>query len=413
MSAGAVSAGRGVATALGHALGWLVFANLVGVMLAVWLCFPGLQMPVWTYGRWVPVHLNVQLFGWTSLPLVGWLLRVYEVDRSRVGSWGVAVVWGWTAALLAGVLHWLGGVTSGKVFLDWRGGALWGLVAAMVGLWVVLYLACRERAGEWAAGRRRMAWLGVGVLAVVPWAMVWSSSPGVYPPVDVTTGGPTGASLLGSTLVVVTLMLLLPRAGVAVGVGRAGGWTWSYLGNCWMVFVAAEWIGGTHHEFHQIGAMALLFPWVVLIPRDWSGFDWPAGTRVWRWAMFGWWALLVFSGVLMFLPGLLDRIKFTQGLVAHSHVAMAGFTTSFCALVVVALGERPLAGGRVPVVAWHAAALGMVLILAVSGWLEGGGYAWMLGNPWWRTAGLHGRLACGLVMLVVSAVWFFKRSRDE
>lgn len=396
----------GVSLAIRHALGWLVIGNAVGLWLAALQLRPGLAVGDWTYGRWVPVHLNIQLFGWTSLPLVAWLLWLYEVDRGKSARWAGAAVWAWTAALTAGALCWLDGRTSGKIFLDWRDGPLWGLMAAMGVLWGVLALAYREHAGGWTPLRRRLSWAGLAGLATVPAAMVYAASPRVYPPVDPTTGGPTGASLLGSTLIVINLMMLLPRAGAARGGGRAGWGTWTYLANCWLVFGAAEWIGGTHHQIHQIGAMALLLPWAVLIPWDWAGFAWPRATGPWRKALFLWWALLVFSGVTMYLPGLLDRIKFTHGLVAHSHVAMAGFTTSFCGLLVVALADRELGGWR-SVAAWHAAAFGMVLTLAVMGLAEGGCYAWMLENPWWRTIGLHFRACCGAVMLAASGVWYF------
>ncbi len=394
----------GVMLAARHALAWLVLGNAAGLWLALLLIWPGLQLGEWTYGRWVPVHLNVQLFGWTSLPLVAWLLHIYEVDRSKAAAWAPAAVWAWTAALALGALHWLTGNSSGKIFLDWQGASLWGLIAAMVVLWLVLAVAWRERAATWRGGRRSFALSGIVVLATVPAAMVYAASPAVYPPVDATTGGPTGASLLGSTLVVVTLMLLLPRAGAATGKGRAGWGLWTYLANCWLIFGAAEWIGGTHFQFHQIGAMLLLVPWAGLVPWDWAGFAWPAGSRVWRLAVFGWWGLLVLSGVIMYLPGVLDRVKFTQGLVAHSHLAMAGFTTSFCALLVVALTGRPLGGRRV-VAAWHVAVLVMLAVLAVLGWREGGAAAWMEVPPGWRTAGLHLRAACGAVMLSASILW--------
>lgn len=394
----------GVLLAARHALAWLVLGNAVGLWLALLLVWPGLQPGEWTYGRWVPVHLNIQLYGWTSLPLVAWLLHIYEVDRSKAAAWAPAAVWAWTAALAFGALQWLAGNSSGKIFLDWQGGALWGLVAAMVLLWLVLAVAWRERATAWGAGRRRLARIGMVVLATVPASMVWAASPAVYPPVDPTTGGPTGASLLGSTLVVVTLMMLLPRAGAATGNGRAGWGVWTYLANCWLIFGAAEWIGGTHWQFHQIGAMLLLVPWAVLVPWDWAGFSWPAGSRVWRIAVFGWWGLLVLSGVTMYLPGLLDRLKFTQGLVGHSHLAMAGFTTSFCALLLVALTGRPL-GGRRSVAAWHVAVLVMIAVLAAMGWREGGEASWMAVNPVWRIAGLHLRAACGAVMLGAAIVW--------
>lgn len=391
--------------AIRHALGWLVIGNTVGLWLAALQLRPGLAIGDWTYGRWMPVHLNVQLFGWTSLPLVAWLLRIYEVDRSKAARWAGAAVWGWTAALAAGALCWLDGRTSGKIFLDWRDGPLWGLVAAMSVLWVVLVAAWKEQAPEWPPLRRWLTAGGLAVLATVPAAMVFSASPKVYPPVDPTTGGPTGASLLGSTLVVIPLLMMLPRAGSAGGRGRAGWGTWVYLAACWLVFGAAEWAGGTHFHFHQIGAMAMLLPWAVLVPWDWGGFDWPPSSGPWRKALFLWWALLALTGVAMYLPGLLDRIKFTHGLVAHSHVAMAGFTTSFCGLVLTLLAGRAPGGAR-SLAAWHISALVMVTTLAVLGLAEGGGYAWMLENPWWRIIGLHLRACCGAGMLAASVVWY-------
>ena len=253
--------GDGVRMAARHALAWLVLGNGVGLWLALLLVAPALQVGEWTYGRWVPVHLNVQLYGWTAWPLVAWLFHIYEVNRSsKAAAWAPAVVWAWTAALCLGALHWLAGKTSGKIVLDWQGAPLWGLVAAMLMLWLVLAVAWHERAAGWSAGRRSYARIGLLGLAAVPVAMVYAASPAVYPPVDVTTGGPTGASLLGSTLVVVTLMMLLPRAGAATGEGRAGWGMWMYLTNCWMIFGAAEWIGGTHWQFHQIGAVQLCWP---------------------------------------------------------------------------------------------------------------------------------------------------------
>ena len=59
---------EGVSTAVKHALGWLVFGNAVGLYLSVLLLVPSWQVGAWTYGRWVPVRLNVQLYGWTALP---------------------------------------------------------------------------------------------------------------------------------------------------------------------------------------------------------------------------------------------------------------------------------------------------------------------------------------------------------
>ncbi len=403
-------AGSAVAVAGRHAQAWWIVANGVGLWLAMLLTFTSLDAGVLGYGRWVPAHLNLQLYGWTSLPLVALLLRVFEVDRSKVaGPWAVAAVHGWSLSLCVGVWYWLSGRTSGKIFLDWTGAALWALAAAQILLWVVLLVAWRELHGGWCVSKRRWSLAGLVFLACVPLSLAYAASPAVYPPVDRSTGGPTGASLLGSALFVVGLMLLLPRVAAASGRGRAGRWTWIFFGVSWLMFGFAESTGGTHRDPLQILAMAFLLPWVWLLPWDWAGFQWPDGSVIWRRASLLWWGLLVVSGFLMYQPGLLDRIKFTQGLVAHSHLAMAGFTTSFCALLLMLLGRRELGGGS-SVILWHCASLGMVVSLAYCGWREGADVSWMVEQPAWRSAVLAVRLGCGAVMMAMPVFWFFKRT---
>jgi cytochrome c oxidase cbb3-type subunit 1 len=398
---------EGVSLAVKHALGWLVFGNSVGLYLSVLLLAPSLQLAEWTYGRWVPVHLNVQLYGWTALPLVAWLFSMYEVGRSRFAAWAPAAVWAWSAALAMGALHWLGGQAGGKIFLDWKDGALWAFVVALLILWAVLVMAWKERSGGWTKLKWRVSLGGLVGLALVPGAILLTASPKTYPPVDRLTGGPTGSSLLGSSLIVVGLMLLLPRVVAGSGKGRAGWGTWAYFGFCWIYFGVAEAVGGTHFDWWQNFSLLLMPPWAWLLARDWKGFTWPEDSHVWRVAMFGWWGLLVLTGYLMYFPWILDRIKFTQGLVAHSHLAMAGFTTSFCALLAVLLtGKR--VGGAVTVTLWHAAVVMMIAALAVMGWLEGAGPSWMLMKTHWRHLGLLLRSECGAIMLSVSVVWLVK-----
>ncbi len=392
-----------------HALGWLVAGNAAGLWLSLLLLFPGLQSGEWTYGRWMPVHLNVQLFGWTALPLTGWLLSIYGVSR----RWADAAVWAWTAALGAGVLSWLGGGSSGKIFLDWKGGPLLAFVAALAFLWVVLAVAWKRESPLWKPAKRWLSLAGLLLLAGVPWGMWLASSPNLYPPVDRSTGGPTGASLLGSTLVVVGLLILLPRAcGLEA---KRPGLPWKTLGFfavSWIVFGIAESIGGTHSDALQIISLGLLLPWPWLVLHDWRGFRWPNQPHGWRVTTLLWWGLLVVTGFLAFLPEVLDRLKFTQSLVAHSHLAMAGFTTSFCALLLRLLGNR--FGSLGSAITWHVAALTMVIVLAAAGWAEGAGTSWMAEAPGWRTAALAARALCGLVMLAASVHWFVTwRERDD
>ncbi len=59
---------RLVSTIRRHSLGWLVAANAIGVLLAMLLLQPELNdwLAPLTYGRWVPLHLDWQLYGWCA-----------------------------------------------------------------------------------------------------------------------------------------------------------------------------------------------------------------------------------------------------------------------------------------------------------------------------------------------------------
>ncbi len=399
-------AGEGRVTAARHALGWLVLANAVGVWMAALLLWPSLGSLTGEagYGRWVPVHLNVQLYGWTSLPLLCWLFAIHQVGSSK---WAGPAIWGWSAALLLGAVSWLSGHTTGKIFLDWSGGSLLALMLAQGLLWWVLAAAWRRHRTGWTKLKRIATALGLLMLAGVPWMLAMATSPSTYPPFDKTTGGPTGASLLGSTLSVVAMLLMLPAS---LGLSRAKPskrWLWWVFVAEFVTFIALEAKGGTHFSLPQIIGLGLLLPWLWWIPSEWKCFDWPERSIFWKRSMLVWWGLLTVAGWLEFLPGVLDRMKFTNGLVAHAHLAMAGFTSSFGLLLLTLLGGEKICsslsrGGLI----WNAAVGLHVLVLMICGWLEGGSTSWIDGHPLWREAAFIIRFLCGLIMLYVAAFWW-------
>ena len=184
------------------------------------------------------------------------------------------------------------------------------------------------------------------------------------------------------------------------------GWLWMVE---FMIFCLLEWSGGTHHDRWQIYGLAGLAPWMGLIPYAWSHYDWPASTKSWRVWIYLWWAVLIVSGWIDYLPGVLDRIKFTNGLVAHGHLAMAGFMS---ALGMILLGCVSDAASRLQggVKTWNVAVAGYVITMAACGWLEAGGTAWMSECPAWRSGLLLARLAFGVVMLAVSLMWWWQAS---
>ncbi len=399
--------GSGVATATGHALAWLAVANGVGLVLATLLLWPGAGVALGglTYGRWVPVHLNLQLYGWTSLPLMAWLFFVYQADDGRTARWSGAAVWAWSAAMVGGVVSWLGGHVSGKIFLDWKGGALAGFLVAQAILWLVLAFSLagvRHRGG--ACGRRAA---GLVLLACVPFALWRAANPAVYPPVDPGTGGPTGVSLLGSTLAVVWILLMVPRTLLERVPERPGRdpWLWAIWFFELVVFLLLEPLGGRHGDWWQIAALGLLVVWVPVVVWDWRCFAWPPESRVWRRWTLVWWSALVLSGWVAFLPGVLDRVKFSSALVAHTHLAMAGFTSSFCLLLLGNLAPAAREVVRRGGLTWNLAVVAQVVALTVAGWLEGSSQAWMTEVAAWRHGCFGLRWLCGVVMFGVSVTW--------
>ena len=368
-----------------HALAWLVTGTAVGLLLALLLLAPGLGTLLGPlgYGRWMPLHMNLLLYGWCALPLLGMLLRLYLGPTGGSGG-AVLGVHLWSAALAAGAASWLTGSTTGKLFLDWRGAPRWLFLAALAWLAAVLLAALLRAA---AADRRApgpvepplglalraLLWLA---LAAVPPAMWLATEPCTYPPINPASGGPTGASLLGSTVGLLWIFAATPW-GLALArprQRRATGWFVGAAALHTALFLALGHADASHHETLQIVALASLAPWAWAVPAYLAPFDWPAAARRWLGAFLAWAAALLATGLVAFLPGVLERTKFTNGLVAHAHVAMAGMASAFAALLLATLGRD----GRLAAVfarrdrfwSWHGGTLLQVGALLAVGTLE-------------------------------------------
>ncbi len=414
---GSVSGSRSaVARAAWHALAWLALANLVGVWLGALLLFPGLgsALAPYSYGRWMPVHLNLQLYGWLSLPLVAWLLRLYRADALPQAWAARAGVTLWSLALCAGAASWLGGGAGGKLFLDWTGFSRVFFPAAIAFLWAVLlaaFLHARPRDTHAASAAKAV---GLALLALVPPMIYIASDPSLYPPINPDSGGPTGASQLESVLVIVLILFVLPY-----GLAERNAAGSRRLKACWGVFAVEALLclglgraDVSHHRPTQWISLGSLLLWVPLIPAYWSAFHWMPSTRAWRWAAFTWWALLVPTGWCLFLPGVLDRFKFTDGLVAHSLLAMAGFTTNLLLLLLaVLLGkDGDTLDSKWAFATWQGCALLYVAVMLTSGWIEGSqpGFT-MTGSPL-REALYTARLMLGAGMAAASLNWLLRLS---
>ncbi|MGA2674894.1 MAG: hypothetical protein ABSE99_16880 [Terracidiphilus sp.] len=404
---------QAVACAAWHSLFWLVFANAVGVLIAILLLIPALNrlLGEWTYGRWMMVHMNLELYGWTSLPLVAFLFRIYGADRSPIANWCRPVLWVWSAALGVGVFSWLSGHSSGKLFLDWSGYARVLFPCALLALWLLLLLALAANwsKGENAAAARAAKLAGLVVLLAVPFVLYIASSPNSYPPVNPDTGGPTGASQLESSLAIVAVLLMLPFGLARRKPGRSG-----IVASGWIVLVAESILCAAlgradigHHRPAQFLSLGSLLVWLPLTPAYYAAFEWRRNTRLWRLAFLWWWVALVVTGWIFFLPGVLDHFKFTDGLVGHSFVAMAGFTSSLIVFVMVQLlGEDGWIFNRMrSFLLWNGSVIAYVVLMTVAGWREGFDPAFTIAPGIARNALYILRLITGILMLLASLDW--------
>lgn len=398
-----------------HSVGWLVAANLVGVWMALLLANPelGSLAGPFTYGRWAPLHLNWQLYGWCSLPLVGMLLRHFLPQTRLALREARVALWAWSGALIIGGLSWLAGESSGKLFLDWSGMAKWILAAAQSVLWGVLFLNWKRRDTTWENRLQRHGnVLLLAGLGSVPFLLCWSASRSVYPPIDPGTGGPTGASLLGSTLGIVVVLSMAPRflgrrnrssaAAIANGV---------YYGFSCLVYALVEHHNSSHQDWSQVLALGTLLAWVPLSAWLLACYDWIPGSRIWLKANLAWWGLLVVTGFAGFCPGVLERIKFTHALVAHAHLAMAGMLSSLNCLILSNLApaektESPLTR-KLPFALWQGGLLLHLAVVFAMAFFEVADPAWTLRRESPAPLLFWARLIAGTIMATASLCWFW------
>ena len=413
----------GVSSAVWHALAWLVLGNAIGVMLAVLLLLPGLNpwLGEWTYGRWMMVHMNTALFGWCSLPMVGFLFKVYGADRGTLAPWCRPILWVWSGALLVGSFSWLSGSSSGKLFLDWTGYPRILFPLALAVLWVFLAIAFLRGNGS----GKSLGWqpvlakaTGLLILIAVPFAIYYASSPTLYAYVNPDTGGPTGTSQLESSLGIVLILLAVP-----FGLTRrlqSGKMT---IRLAWVMFLGEAILCAmlqrsdlSHRIPAQYLSLGSVLVWLFLIPAYYGKFHWNAGTHRWRVAFLGWWAVLVLTGWLFFLPGILDRFKFTDGLVGHSLTAVAGFLTAFLVFAMIQLiGEEEawIFNRSWSFYAWNLGVLAYVCDMTIAGWIEGADPAFTIVPGPLRNTLYVIRLLTGLAMFAGSLEWLVAASSQS
>jgi cytochrome c oxidase cbb3-type subunit 1 len=343
------------------------------------------------------------------LPLVGFLFKVYGADRGPLRN-GAGLFSGYGLRLWRGALSWLSGYSSGKLFLDWSGYARVLFPALLLSHFG--YCCCLPSSSDRSARRGAATAsglcgevLGLAILLAVPFLIYAAAGPNNYPPVNPETGGPTGTSQLESSSPSSPFCSCFPSglrdARPAIQIIAAG----------WVVLVAESLLCAalsradiSHHIPSQYLSLGSLLVWLPLTPTYYAAFEWHSNTRRWRLAFLWWWAALVVTGWVFFLPGVLDHFKFTDGLVGHSFVAMAGFTSSLIIFVMVQLlGDGGWIFNRARSFhLWNGSVIAYIVVVTIAGWREGFDPTFTIVPGIARNVLYALRLVTGILMLIAS-----------
>ncbi len=407
---------------------WLAMSNAIGVWLAVLLIWPqlGSLLGEFGYGRWMPLHMDWQLYGWCSLPSLGLIAVRFWKQEAFAGKLSQQAFWIWSSALIVGGASWLAGDVVGKPFLNWSGFARVYFALALSVIWFQVARSWWSRTNSNRIEKAHFYLDGVFLagLAGVPIALFLVSDATVYPPVNPHSGGATGHSLLLSTLGIVALMGILPS--MALGVQRRAAasnrslyvFAAAYLVSL-VVYLLIQHGHVSNREFNQVFGLGTLMIWPGLVAWLWSGYQWKSESRLWRGMFLFWWSALALSGWLTFLPDVLDTIKFTNGMVAHAHLAMAGMVSALNMVILIEMGGlkrvQTALSGRVLTWIWNGSLLLFVVALATQGYREGVNPSRLFLFDE-TTATLYGlRLLAGGAMFLCSVFWVTKIwvRRDE
>ena len=123
--------------------------------------------------------------------------------------------------------------------------------------------------------------------------------------------------------------------------------------------------------------------------------------------------VLLASGWIAFLPGVLDQLKFTDGLVAHSHLAMAGFVSSMNLFLLTSFLEED--GESLNTTwsffAWQTGLVVYIVSMAIAGWCESLNPSFTIIPGSLRNLLYSARLLGGILMFAASVNWLIGITR--
>ncbi len=400
---------------------FLSAGNFCGLMLAILLTYPDLNTFIepYTYGKLIPVHLNFQLYGWNSLPLMGIIYFLYLREEDWLKKTSLLPILIWSISLIFGAFSWLNGEISGKIFLEWKDFSEYLFLFNLIFLWLFLSIKfCKETATKGL----NLVHISKAVLLIclgfIPLIFYKAMDPHVFPPINKVSSGSTGSSLLLSTLVIVFIMLIFPLI-LQIEQKRKNAHIFPlyslilHVLSCFFINLSDS----SNYDIDQIIGLTSLVIWIPLLFRYYNSFQFRKPAFLWLLGALIWGTILVVSAVIMFLPKSLEMAKFSNILVAHVHLAMGGFVSALCMVILCSMpygkGVGEILGHKNTYLIFQFGLLFYLISLLILGYLEhitSGVLYTYPGSPIssYLNPAIFIRLTSGILLLIAPLIWLWR-----
>ena len=425
---------------------WFVAAAFVGLFLASWMVAPDFVLyknVSWlVFSRLRPVHTNTMIFGFVGSGLVGAACYfVPHLVRAPLHSRAVGRLtnWLWNIAIVAGNITLMAGYSQSREYAEW----VWPVdILVLFAFVLAFYNIVKTVEHRKETLNYVSAWYVFAAL-VFTWFIYFLGNAVWHPRTGAITGMPDGILAWFYGHGIVGLFLTPLAVGVSYYVipviTRAPLFSHALsLVGFWSILMFYPHIG-THHLLQTpaptwlkivavTGSVGMLIPVTTVLLNLWltmKGRVASIHTDIGGKFVFAglvWYLFVCFQGVFQSLPSVQRVTHMTNWVVAHSHIAVFGFS-GFIALggvyfVIPRITQRPLYSAKLADIQYWLLLIGLTgffLVLTFAGLIQGTG--WLYGETVYKLLPeLHlyfvSRLAFGVMIFVGSCVGLYNIVRS-
>lgn len=425
---------------------WFFLATLAGLLLAASMVAPDLALyrdVSWlSFGRLRPIHTNMMIFGFVGSALIGavhyFVPRLVRAALYRPAAARIAL-WIWNLAVATGTVTLALGYTQSREYAEW----IWP-----VDMMVLLSLAIFFFNLVATVSRREeellyvSVWYALGAL-VFSFFIYFFGNAVWNPATGAIKGMPDGilAWFYGHGIVGLFLTPLAVGLAYYIVPVATGAPLFSHalsLVGFWTILMFYPHIG-THHLLQTpaptwlkiisiVGSIGMLIPVTTVLVNLWltmkgrlDRLHEDIGAKL-IFAGLVWYLLVCLQGPFQSLPSVQRVTHLTNWVVAHSHIAVLGFS-GFIGLggiyfVVPRITGRPLYSKRLADIQYWLLLVGLAgffAVLTIAGLIQGS--AWLSGNDVYRVLPeLHvywvWRVGFGVLISAAAAMGLYNIARS-